>query len=418
MLIEFSVANYKSFREKQTLSMIAAPRLRKKDCVIKPNVAGENLPGILKVAAIYGPNASGKSNLISATQVLRKIIRPTQKIEKKLPVVPFKFDKELEGQPSEFEIQFIANNKRYEFNVKLTKDRIFEEVLYQHPADEPLYSRKYETNSYTYKFSDSLEGGRELHEIWKDLTNPTRLFITQAVNNSSEEFSQLRIPYNWLYKGLLPVDADTIDGLSSYVQQTAKKQPEMCGQVAEFLQSVDVPVTKIRLESISEAIEEQLKELDEDSLEAIRKNIENTKTTLTHKTDLGEADFDIEEESMGTKNLIGFWLPWEMMSIEELFSGLVVDELDASLHPNIVASLVEQHIKRATKSQLIFTTHDTHLMDTKLLRRDQLWLTERDMNGATTLTSIYDYEGRESEDVEKRYFEGRYRGLPILRKRF
>ena len=95
---------------------------------------------------------------------------------------------------------------------------------------------------------------------------------------------------------------------------------------------------------------------------------------------------------------------------------LVVDELDSSLHPEIVAALVKKHIQCSTHSQLIFTTHDTHLMDTKLLRRDQFWLTERDTNGATSLRSIHDFEGRQSEDLEKRYYEGRYRSLPILHK--
>jgi AAA15 family ATPase/GTPase len=95
---------------------------------------------------------------------------------------------------------------------------------------------------------------------------------------------------------------------------------------------------------------------------------------------------------------------------------LAVDEIDSSLHPNIVAALVEKHLSATTPSQLIFTTHDTHLMDAKILRRDQFWLTERDANGATQLRAIHDFAGRESEDIEKRYYEGRYRGLPLIRK--
>jgi AAA15 family ATPase/GTPase len=144
-----------------------------------------------------------------------------------------------------------------------------------------------------------------------------------------------------------------------------------------------------------------------------------SKTVLTHKTVLGEAEFDFNEESEGTKNLIGFWLPWSVHSqsgISKQNLALIVDELDSSLHPEIVKSLVAKHIDNPTSSQLIFTTHDTHLMDTKLLRRDQFWLTERDVNGATQLRSIHDFEGREGEDLEKRYFEGRYRALPILRR--
>ncbi len=95
---------------------------------------------------------------------------------------------------------------------------------------------------------------------------------------------------------------------------------------------------------------------------------------------------------------------------------LAVDELDSSLHPEIVSAIVEKLLKLESPAQLIFTTHDTHLMNTRLLRRDQFWLTERDKNGAKALRSIHDFDGRESEDIEKRYFAGRYRSLPVLRK--
>ena len=138
---------------------------------------------------------------------------------------------------------------------------------------------------------------------------------------------------------------------------------------------------------------------------------------FTHKTALGEADLSFQEESEGTQNLVGFWLPWSTrdLSPDEDRCILAVDELDSSLHPTIVANLVKRHLEAEVPSQLIFTTHDTHLMDSGLLRRDQVWITERDENGATQLRSIHDFEGREGEDLEKRYYEGRYRGLPLVR---
>ena len=129
---------------------------------------------------------------------------------------------------------------------------------------------------------------------------------------------------------------------------------------------------------------------------------------------MGDAEFDFSEESGGTQNLIGFWLP--LLNLKDIHKEMVViiDEFDSSLHPKIVESLVKDHLTNNVKSQLIFTTHDTHLMNTKILRRDQFWLTERDTNGATQMFSIHDFQGRDSEDIEKRYYEGRYRGLPIL----
>jgi AAA15 family ATPase/GTPase len=132
---------------------------------------------------------------------------------------------------------------------------------------------------------------------------------------------------------------------------------------------------------------------------------------------LGRADFDFSEESGGTKNLIGFWLPWFMINHTDGSGILSVDELDSSLHPTIVADLIEKHLDSGLNTQLIFTTHDTHLMNARTLRRDQFWITERDTNGATCLFSVHDFEGREGEDVERRYFEGRYRGLPLIKRR-
>ena len=140
--------------------------------------------------------------------------------------------------------------------------------------------------------------------------------------------------------------------------------------------------------------------------------IRKSTTTFTHNSALGEAEMDFSEESDGTQNLIGFWLPW---SIRQSTSVLLVDELNNSLHPKIVAVLVAKHLSSEQPTQLIFTTHDTHLMDAKLMRRDQFWISERDSNGATQLRAIHDFEGRESEDIEKRYYAGRYRGLPQLR---
>lgn len=141
------------------------------------------------------------------------------------------------------------------------------------------------------------------------------------------------------------------------------------------------------------------------------------KIILTHISGLGSAEFDFSEESGGTKNLIGFWLPWFMLRLAGGEGVLAVDELDSSLHPELVADLIVKHLDSGLDAQLIFTTHDTHLMNTKTLRRDQFWITDRDANGATNLFSIHDFEGREGEDVEKRYFEGRYFGLPLIRRR-
>ncbi|MBI8355675.1 AAA family ATPase, partial [Pseudomonas aeruginosa] len=123
MLIELSVSNYRSFRDKQTLSMVAVPRLGKRENTFVPNVKGEKIPALLKVAVIYGPNASGKSSFISALGVVGKISR-LDNSEVKLPVSPFRFDSNLLEKPSAFEFNFIAGGMRYTFNLEATENRI------------------------------------------------------------------------------------------------------------------------------------------------------------------------------------------------------------------------------------------------------------------------------------------------------
>lgn len=406
MLIEFSISNYRSFRERQTFSMVAAPRLKKGDNVFEADVKGEKLPNLLKVAAIYGPNASGKSNLIKAFDIVKQISNYQPSAQSTpLPVDSFRFDSELTGQPSRVEIHFIYAKQRYQFELALTQERIIEERLIVFPKGKEtlLYERCHLSSGDDYTFGLELEGGKDLHELWKKATGSQVLFISQAVANSSEKLNQLREPLEWLQEGFSSLSSETIEAYTNKIPELITRgHLPFAEEISSFLQDIDVPITRIRINQ-SELLELQ-------SIEP------KNKLLLTHRTVLGEAEFDFEDESDGTKNLIGFWLPWRIHKIDDANDVLIFDELDTSLHPEIVVSLVEKHLKSESPSQLIFTTHDTHLMDTKLLRRDQFWLTERDTNGATQLRSIHDFEGRNSEDMEKRYYEGRYRGLPFIRR--
>jgi hypothetical protein len=388
--------------------MVAASRLRKKENTFRPEVSGERLPDLLKVAAIYGPNAAGKTSVVRALDFLGLMARrQPAAIQPAIPVSSFRFDKALTSQPSLFEVHFICQNQRYQFELAVTSDRVMREALTCYPQGKEtiLYERTFSSAGEKYVFGERLEGGAELHLAWQNLTNPKILFIAQAVANSSESLQQLRVPFGWLSAGVRVMDATYMHGWKAASQELARDYPSFAEDISVFLQDFDVPVTHMRFETVDGV-------KPDDTGSEIR-------TQLTHKSALGEALFEFEEESSGTQNLIGFWLPWGAFSRQ--LGGrkiLVVDELDSSLHPKIVADLVSRHIHQNEPSQLIFTTHDTHLMDTKILRRDQIWIVERDMNGATNLNSVHDFEGREGEDVEKRYFEGRYRGLPFLRKKY
>lgn len=400
MLIELTIENFRSVRNRQTLSMVAAARLKKKENAVTNIVADESFPALLKVAAIYGPNASGKSTVFLALKALSEIARakPTPNPQA-LPVSAFRFDPTLRHAPTTLEVHFVEAGVRYGFELSLTQERIHRECLtiYLKGRANVLYERIVNDGIEHYKFGKRLEGSKELHDIWRQLTGPQVLFLSQAVANSSVEFAQLRKPHAWLTDLMFESQ-----GMRASIQKTQKliaEVPEFGQEVAELLSDVDVPVTAIRT--------------TQDDANS------NLKTTLTHRTSLGEVDFDLSEESDGTKNLIGFALPWFVFRHDRdgaTNKVLFVDELDSSLHPKVVEALIRRHLSGNLCCQLIFTTHDTHLMDTRLLRRDQIWFTERDVTGATELRSAHDFEGRESEDIEKRYYEGRYRALPFVRQ--
>lgn len=420
MLIEFSVTNFRSFREKQTLSMVAAPRLRKRENVFKPELKGEKFPDLLKVAVIYGPNASGKSNLLKAMAVLGYIAnREPNNRDVPVPVTPFCFDPELADKPSLFELHFIEAGVRYQFDVAVTADRILGERMTAFPGGQEclLYERSRTGDGENYVFGTVLTMalGIEVLEAWKKLTPPKLFFIAQAVANSSESLHSLRPPFRWIKASSYDILLDGMGDMAKDAQDWAGKNEYAAISIASFLDEVDVPISKIAVKTIE--LPRVGMGLIADAAETPTSSSfsKKTETILTHKTALGSVGLSFDNESEGTKNLIGFWMPW-MARNGGVVPVLIVDELDSSLHPKIVAAIVNKHIHSEVVSQLIFTTHDTHLMDTKLLRRDQFWITERDINGATQLRSIHDFEGRESEDIEKRYFEGRYRGLPLVKR--
>jgi AAA15 family ATPase/GTPase len=417
MLIEFSVSNFRSFREKQTFSMVAAPRLKKGDNVFKPVVKGEKLPDLLKVAAIYGPNASGKSNLIKALSLVSEVAKRQPSAQSvPFPVSPFRFDPQLADQPTRIELHFIYAEQRYEFQLAITQERIVHERLVAFPKGKEalLYERQHLTTGDQYTLGEKLEGGRDLHELWKKSTGSQVLFINQAVANSNADLNQLREPLKWLNLGFLIVDNKNMEWLQQNCKAIVKIDENFTKKLIDFLQTFDIPITDIHIDEIKSGLHNYSQKNNEQKSPLLEVIPTQIKTVLTHQSLLSKSEFDFEEESEGTQNLIGFWLPWSVHNRSNF--GLIVDELDSSLHPEIVIALITKHLKAESPAQLIFTTHDTHLMDAKLLRRDQFWITERDTNGATQLRSIHDFEGRESEDIEKRYYEGRYRGLPFVRR--
>lgn len=424
MLIEFTVENFRSIHQPVTLSMVAASRLQKRGNVVPAGILDEkSFPPLLKAAAVYGPNASGKSTLMLAFRALFDMVERSPSADlRKLPAAPFRFDKDARSRPSRFEINFIHEGIRFGYELAISAERVHREVLtrYRRGKGCKLYDRRLMDGQEVYEFGEQLEGGHALANVWRSLTGPQTLFLAQAVANSSAELTQLRVPFSWLRR-MYVSGIGGMQAMAHMSQHMIAQSSKFAEFVTGFLSDVDVPVTDISAKPVvAGSASHDLTDLDPKTRRDRFAQISSldVETTLTHRTALGTAKFDFEEESSGTQNLLGFAFPWLVFGEHlhpDAFDFCFIDEFDSSLHPKVVAELVRRHIERAHPTQLVFTTHDTHLMDAKLLRRDQFWLTERDETGATQLRCVHDFEGREGEDIEKRYYEGRYRSLPFIR---
>ena len=399
MLIEFRVSNYRLFNEEVVFSMVAAPRLRKTGNTFKTHLKKDALPPLLKTAVIYGPNASGKSNFVKALNTLKGVFSNSDAERKAFNVQPFKLN-EPTDTVSKFCIAFIQADMRYEFGLWLTKERVIKEWLRYYPLGQEvlLFERQYNTNTLTddYYFDNQLEGDDALHQLWKNLVSSKALFIKQAAANSNDTFKQLKQPVEW-FKNLFVMGVQDMKPFTKATQDVLINNSKLLESTVHLISSADIPIARIAIKQSSDFL-----------------GIDIVETKMTH--DLGGklVELDFEDESDGTKNLFTFAPLWELSKTR--FKVFIFDEFDSSLHPEIVAKLVEEQSNNPNNSQFIFTTHDTHLMSKKILRRDQFWFVERTRQGSSRITSLYEYKGSEGEDIEKRYYQGRYRALPVKSK--
>lgn len=424
MLIEFKVANYRSFRDEQVLSLVASNYEKE----IPGNTIAANLPGMSKVkllngAAIYGANASGKSNLMDAFRFLTETVinsaarlRPNDRI----PVHRFKLDPSCQEKPSRFEVSFVASGCRYLLTVALTNERVVEESLTAYPKGKPRhwYHRVYDEASGKYQWSSPADDFK-LDESLEAKTRPNALFLSVAAQFNHK---QLNPVHQWFSENQSFIAAkERFDVLPYSTIQTLFSSENMIEIARKWISLADVGISDLALSEkkiMDDDLPESLKVAFRDlfgngDVELPEKLME---VSFLHDSDNGPpVEFDWEEESDGTRRFFALMEPW----LQAAMSGRViwVDELENSLHPILVRHLILMLFsdKAEHVSQLIFTTHAPLLLeDRSSLRRDQVWFTEKDHGGATRLYPLTDYMPRKDESLVKGYLAGRYGGLPFI----
>jgi AAA15 family ATPase/GTPase len=417
MLIQFSVKNWRSIKDQQTLSMVMATG--KEMC--ETNTFLPTTPSaseLLRSVAIYGANAAGKSNLLKALEIMQEIVVESAKGQhgEPLPMVPFVLDSDTEQAPSEFEVIFIAEGIRYQYGFAANTQRITEEWLLAFPLGRARkwFAREWDAqkNEYVWDKGASLAGPKQL---WQDSTRQNALFLSTAVQLNS---LQLQPIYNWFSKTLRLTN---VSGWAPTFTASLCKERAQREQVLDFLKAADLDIHDV----IVEPEKLTAKHLPADMPEDIK-----SKVLIDHKDQLvydiktvhqskqgRSINFAFDDESDGTRKFFGFAGPW----LDSLKNGYVlcIDELHDNLHPKMVQFLVSLFHNNETNpnnAQLIFTTHETSILNQDVFRRDQIWFCEKSTDQATKVFPLTDFNPRKGrENLEANYLAGRYGALPYVR---
>lgn len=406
MIVEFSVENYRSIAEKQTLSFVASKH--KSDAEGTPAVEEAGFPHkLLTSVVIYGANASGKSNLLRALnsfvlRIARSATRSDHDIES------FRLDPALARKPTRFEITFLRGGVRYQYGFALDSEKVHDEWLLVYPTRTPqLWFERSAGRS--PKFGPQLKG--EKRRIYQ-LTRPDALYLSVAAQFNHEQLGSF---HKWLLDHIIVLQARYVSPIVT--AEMVASGPEGAAAVAEMLKVADFGIGGViarRHQSISK---NEARTIDTPKYLFPAGNDEYFEVRTSHCREDGSiVNFDLfSDESDGTYRYFSILAPlFQCLSRGGLIS---VDELDDSLHPALVRRIISwfHHTKmNATSAQLLFNTHDTTLLDTTLFRRDQIWFTEKDTAGKTKLYSLLDFSPRRTESLQKGYLEGRYGAIPFL----
>ena len=411
MLLRFSVSNHLSIRDSQellfTASSLKDPSDGLIDCAAAPN--GSVVPAVV----IYGANASGKSNLLEAITAMRHMVLRSHTEGDPGGAVPrhaFRLDTESARRPSRFEIDFVLNGVRHHYGFEADDREFLSEWLYAFPKSHrrSLFVRDHDD----YRFGRDLKGK---NSVIAGLTRPNSLYVSAAAQNRHEQLSEV-FGYLLSFHGFMGVGVAGPEASAWLVNE------DVDSRVIDFLGKIDTGICDYRRRE--RELPEEMRAFQRELFELVRKrssaSIEfdtegkQVPVELGHRSREGQPVYlDLNLESAGTRRLL-LVLSLVYRALDE-GTPLAIDELDASLHTLAGAEVLKLFCSAETNpkgAQLIATTHDTNLMDASVLRRDQLWFTAKDADGATHLYPLTDIRTRGSDNFERGYLQGRYGAVP------
>ncbi len=415
MIVSFSVKNFRSIRDKVTLDFRATSDKHQEEYFVvdipKPKMR------ILKLAMIYGANASGKTSVLLALDYLRKLVlSPIQDKNMRLDIPAFALDRE---KPSEYEIEFYYKDILYEYKVTLDSDKIHFESLFYYPKAKraEVFVRKLtESKEYTYSWSDNLFK-KKIKELL-ELTIQNQTILARIA--SIEDASPLQLAHDWFRFKLQPLLLPSMSLLqytNRHLINQNSRQEDAKSFIIDFLKKADFWISDIRIDEVVLDLENAPKHIRQ----IINKELPDHKTPkfVKHNPgflhDLAEGGFtlDMREESLGTQRFYGFGAI--LMSLIQNGVTIPIDEIENSLHNDLLFHFIAMFLKNSKRGQLIFTSHNTTLMNEKeLRRRDCIWITDRNSDGSTELTPVSDYPVRKEHAIDSLFKKGLIGGKPNL----
>lgn len=427
MLIQFTVGNFLSFNQKRTLSLEAGGISE-----LKSNIITYNKDKILKSAVIYGANSSGKSNLIKAMKYMKKLVLSSVRLNDsdELDYTPFLLSTETDNQPTFFEIIFWIESVKYRYGFEYNQTEIMNEWLFigkTAKTEKPLFIRTPDGIGITINFSEGKNN--------ESKTNKNRLFISLVAQLGGNISNQV-LAYFKHYNILSGIEHDDYAGftkkmltkkLNSYNTSLDFYQRLKLGfkEINAIESDFTAPALPNHISSIFKTkIIEDLKDKKIVQLKTMHNKFDKQKKVVDYVV------FDkVKDESEGTNKIIDLSGP--IFDTLEFGKALIIDELDAKLHPLITIEIIKlfnSPVTNPNNAQLIFATHDTNLLAEDLFRRDQIWFTEKDELEQTDLYSLYDFylpednedkknkekKVRKDSNYEKNYIRGRYGAIPYI----
>ena len=421
MIIEFSVGNFKSFKEMQTLSMVAHPLKHKFEWLDENIIPSKNGLPLLKSKAIFGANASGKSNLIKAIATFSRIVTTSVKDENILQefIDPFALSSETIKNPSFFQMVFQIDSVRYRYGFEADKNEVKSEWLFGRPGKKevPYFIREKDiiikTNDAS--FPEAKQFSFLLNED-NEIVRNNALFLTAAASLNGKTSKQI---IQWI-SGIIVISGIQ-DSIMSRIAYSKLEDKVHKSKVIQFLNEAGIDIEDLIIEefdkdatyrTIPEGIKGYLNQGNKiKMLTAIR-----TQYDLNNKP-TGKIGWSFNNyESDGTQKMLHL-SPFILDSLEG-GSVLILDEFEARLHTSLSRNIVQLYNSNRNNSknaQFIFSTHDTNLLSSKLMRRDQISFTQKNKLGYSEIYSLADIKGvRNDESYEKNYLIGKYDAVPKI----